>query len=1300
MKKSTFSTLASKSKIIIIFPCRSPLSSLLKNKSNTSVISYSNFAQFITERTPTIQTLLNLKLGSEWSKFTEQIRFTFEAGVPKQGQSQAVILKDSPYHHHTILLPHLYLPSALMKAKTKNIPLISFFGKQDIPPPARKQESSSMNNLENAASEILVSQKAVRERFDRAYVSLQYQNKCKRLASLARENEIDSFLKRNKKKTFLSSLQNTSNVAEITLTNYSWHLDTKNYPKGQRLKLQLKEHHIDKSQYERSPLKKPPSLDDQDILILPSDNPPAAQDSSSNNPKPRKRFLSASGRASLKLEGELSSEEKSLDLLFNLQKVPNNNKEGSVHSLDEDEVLKMVEEVQSQTGTFRYNSVNRELDINEVIVSKYNCLFIDMQEKAECVFIVGRCSLYICTNYQLNKHGDIREVEPLDEKTITRLKWITPVKKDKLRKNESLSDLENAQSEDDKQNYRSRSRTSFSELDQDYSESRPKIIRIPLEKILEVHARRYLLYPNALEIFLDSGKSYFLAFNVSFRNHCFTDIMNAHAHYFNPNIDKLEVILPKDSLFFASLSPELLSSKKKNASSSVKVVSSPRFYIHTSAALLKQALNLWTEGEISNFDYLMLLNTLSGRTLADLAQYPVFPWVIQQYQGESFKYPRKENYRPLAAPIGAMTPDRIETVKKRFLETKESFMMSPYHYGSHYSSPGVMMYYFIRMFPFSQFSAHLQGGRFDFPNRLFSNIQSTFNLAQSIDFKELTPEFYTLPEFLVNLNRFYFGSAQEGTLIHHVVTAQWAKNNPRHFVQTMRRALESENSSRNINEWIDLIFGYKQRDKKAEEYLNLYHSITYEGLINLEGNSEFELECFLTQINEFGQCPKKIFDASHPQRKKMPHNSSFFASKEQLRNCTFVSLRDPVDPSVNRNHKVDRIKFKNDDSSLSDWNQKCRVGLGSFQAIPSLDEPETEATSNLKQNLMFAHKGYLLRGGKDNQLINWNNPFKGLLLYSFEKERNVIRAFNSCEFEDITCANISKDGQLLILGNKYGRLTTFSFREQALNNHILAPTQSKDKKKASASKKKAEPQAKPSAAAASEEIITKIRPDVQSEWAVEGIEVKDEKIKHSIFGSVVNKKKHHLEDFAIKGSKSHRRSSKDANPKEDEVAFVNKYCKIHRSTEEESRDKTIKLIMENCVPEAHNGSITAIQISKSWNLMITADKRGICKIWDLNKSKLVKEIYTYHFKDSEIFDLCNNNLILENEDYMTTYLKQTTEREKVKSIVISESNGDFCVVSSHYISVYSINGVLISALSTKQNKLPPLKSALLTRVNH
>ena len=39
----------------------------------------------------------------------------------------------------------------------------------------------------------------------------------------------------------------------------------------------------------------------------------------------------------------------------------------------------------------------------------------------------------------------------------------------------------------------------------------------------------------------------------------------------------------------------------------------------------------WVRGEITNFQYLMALNTLAGRSYNDLMQYPIFPWVLADY---------------------------------------------------------------------------------------------------------------------------------------------------------------------------------------------------------------------------------------------------------------------------------------------------------------------------------------------------------------------------------------------------------------------------------------------------------------------------------------------------------------------------------------------------------------------------------------------------------------------------------------------------------------------------------------------
>ncbi len=48
----------------------------------------------------------------------------------------------------------------------------------------------------------------------------------------------------------------------------------------------------------------------------------------------------------------------------------------------------------------------------------------------------------------------------------------------------------------------------------------------------------------------------------------------------------------------------------------------------------KSVTQRWERGEISNFEYLMCLNTLAGRSYNDLMQYPVFPWIVSDYDAE------------------------------------------------------------------------------------------------------------------------------------------------------------------------------------------------------------------------------------------------------------------------------------------------------------------------------------------------------------------------------------------------------------------------------------------------------------------------------------------------------------------------------------------------------------------------------------------------------------------------------------------------------------------------------------------
>lgn len=76
-------------------------------------------------------------------------------------------------------------------------------------------------------------------------------------------------------------------------------------------------------------------------------------------------------------------------------------------------------------------------------------------------------------------------------------------------------------------------------------------------------------------------------------------------------------------------------------------------------------------GEISNFQYLMHLNTLAGRSYNDLMQYPVFPWILADYDSEELDLSNPKTFRNFARPMGAQSPERLEQFQKRFKEWTE-----------------------------------------------------------------------------------------------------------------------------------------------------------------------------------------------------------------------------------------------------------------------------------------------------------------------------------------------------------------------------------------------------------------------------------------------------------------------------------------------------------------------------------------------------------------------------------------------------------------------------------------------------
>ncbi len=192
------------------------------------------------------------------------------------------------------------------------------------------------------------------------------------------------------------------------------------------------------------------------------------------------------------------------------------------------------------------------------------------------------------------------------------------------------------------------------------------------------------------------------------------------------------------------------------------------------------------KSEISNFEYLMLVNTYANRSYNEYNQYPVFPWIISDYTRTNLNFKDPSMFRDLTKPIGALNPKRLEEYKQR----AKNFHLEgtpPFLYGSHYSTSGAVFYWLIRVEPFSSLAAELQNGKFDHPDRLFHSIAQTWesNFSHSSDVKELIPEFFYFPEFLKNRNKIDFGKRQMGETVCDVLLPNWA-NNPEEFIYLNR----------------------------------------------------------------------------------------------------------------------------------------------------------------------------------------------------------------------------------------------------------------------------------------------------------------------------------------------------------------------------------------------------------------------------------------------------------------------------------------------------------------------------------
>lgn len=249
---------------------------------------------------------------------------------------------------------------------------------------------------------------------------------------------------------------------------------------------------------------------------------------------------------------------------------------------------------------------------------------------------------------------------------------------------------------------------------------RPKSIRWNLSELSHVYLRRCRLRDSALEMFfIPSGGSSFGGFGL---------------------------FSPATSLFLDFGSGHDGNRRRDEAASSIMRRSPPQTikqwpdrsgqFLHEQLSRLTMG---WVEGRITNFDYLLHLNMLAGRSYNDLCQYPVMPWVLSNYTSEEIPdLTDRANFRDLTKPVGALNPDRLNDFMERF-ETFADPTIPPFMYGSHYStSAGVVFHFLVRMHPFAGLHRQLQGGYFDVADRLFSSVPRTWEMCTGYSAAEVS----------------------------------------------------------------------------------------------------------------------------------------------------------------------------------------------------------------------------------------------------------------------------------------------------------------------------------------------------------------------------------------------------------------------------------------------------------------------------------------------------------------------------------------------------------------------------------
>ncbi|XP_037048186.1 lysosomal-trafficking regulator isoform X2 [Bradysia coprophila] len=423
----------------------------------------------------------------------------------------------------------------------------------------------------------------------------------------------------------------------------------------------------------------------------------------------------------------------------------------------------------------------------------------------------------------------------------------------------------------------------------------------------------------------------------------------------------------------------------------------------------------WKERQLTNWEYLIALNQISGRTFQDLMQYPVFPWILADYRSATLDLTSQKSFRNLGKPIAVQHPENEAHYISNYNYLEQARMASsatglnqflPYHYSSHYSNSGVVLHFMVRVPPFTHFFLHYQDNNFDLPDRTFHSVDTTWRLASKespTDVKELIPEFFCFPEMFENFERLNFGVRQSGEPVYDVILPPWANQSSRLFVLIHRQALECENVRQNLHRWVDLVFGYKQMGQDAVDAINVFHPATYISFSMSGVSDPVEKTALETMVRTYGQMPRQLLTTPHP-------SSSLLKSPR---------------PSI----RLHNFPVKG-------------LSWGTFTGSPELSEPEmvrfyeqydlefSSLVSLVDTNVLYglADRCNIMQGNESDtiNLISWNGGDGIIGIRPLCDESSATKPLiRECNYDRVSCCGTDPQSNQLWLGHKSGRISVY-----------------------------------------------------------------------------------------------------------------------------------------------------------------------------------------------------------------------------------------------------------------------------------